>query len=102
MPFSSENLQTLLEKTRQQLNWEFSSHSAQEWWRELEEMNEDRSELIFDLARELMRRGAGIEDFFLACSYSGRERVRDNLAFLDLMFQDRKPLKPNRTQEILH
>lgn len=63
--------------------------AAQSWWEELEALNEDRVDLVLKLADELLVRGATINDFFLACSYSGREGVQENLQFLDVINQDK-------------
>ena len=74
--------------SRRLLGWNDASDAAKEWWKELEELNDDRTSLIMKLAGELLTRQATIEDFFTACLYSGREGVQENLQFLDLIQQD--------------
>ena len=78
-----------LQFSRKLLGWEAASEEARDWWRELEQLNDDRTSLIIKLAGELLTRQATIEDFFTACLYSGREGVQDNLNFLDLIHQDK-------------
>ena len=77
-----------LQWTKQLLDWDSASTSAKEWWEELEAINEDRVDLVLELASELLTRQATIDDFFTACSYSNREGVKENLRFLDTMRQD--------------
>ncbi|MCB0322925.1 MAG: hypothetical protein KDD69_05105 [Bdellovibrionales bacterium] len=85
-----EMTQTLL-WTKQLLDFDTASGPAREWWQELEAINEDRIDLVLKLASELLARHATIDDFFLACSYSNREGVKENLRFLDTIKQDPRP-----------
>ena len=75
--------------TRRILGWETASEAARRWWGELEKMNSGREDLVMKLMSELLSREASIEDFYLACSYSGREGVSENLKFLDSICQDK-------------
>lgn len=80
--------------TRKILGWEKASDAARKWWGELERMNSGREDLVMKLMSELLARESSIEDFYLACSYSGREGVTENLRFLDSIRQDK--LVPRR------
>lgn len=77
--------------TRKLLDWENASAAARNWWGELEELNQSRADLVIKLAGELLAREATIDQFFLACCYSGREGVQENLKYLDLIKQDSAP-----------
>ena len=79
--------------TRRILGWESASDQARKWWGELEKMNSGREDLVLKLMSELLSREGSIEDFYLACSYSGREGVTENLKFLDSIKQDKLPNK---------
>lgn len=83
-----EQYQTL-QWSKQMLDWENASQDARQWWSELEELNSERVDLILKLTVELLSRNASIDDFFVACSYSEREGVQENLSFLDTMRQDK-------------
>jgi len=74
--------------TRRIIGWDMASNAAKDWWGQLESINEGREDLVIKLIAELISRQATIEDFFWACSYSGKEGVRENLKFLDLIKQD--------------
>lgn len=89
-----------LEWTKQLLEWESASASAKEWWDELEAINEDRVDLVLELASELLTRQATIDDFYMACSYSNREGVKENLHFLDTMRQDTSSIQDNSFQAV--
>ncbi len=80
--------QSSLVASREIVGWHEASTEAKEWWCELEKVNHERSELVVELAEELKVRRATVDDFFLVCAYSGREGVRENLRFLDLVHQD--------------
>ncbi len=84
----TEHYQTL-QWSKQMLDWENASQDARQWWLELEELNSERIDLILKLTVELLSRNASIDDFFVACSYSEREGVQENLNFLDTMRQDK-------------
>ena len=88
------------EITRTLLDFEGASPQAKQWWKELELLNKERPTLVSRLADELVERNASIDDFYLACSYSNRQGVQDNLDFLDLIYQDRfaqpRPIRVNR------
>ncbi len=89
-----------LEWTKQLLEWESASASAKEWWEELEAINEDRVDLVLELASELLTRQATIDDFYMACSYSNREGVKENLHFLDTMRQDDSSIQDGSFQKV--
>ena len=89
-PSENKNRIQSLQWSRKLLGWESASEEARDWWKELEELNDDRTSLIVKLTGELLSREASIEDFFTACLYSGREGVQDNLSFLDLIHQDKQ------------
>ncbi len=80
----------VLENTKHMIDWESASASARDWWKELVQVNEDKVDLIVELAEQLRRRRASLDDFFLACCYSKREGVRENLTFLDQILQDKR------------
>jgi hypothetical protein len=84
-----EEFITTVSKTRQILDFAGASPQAKKWWQQLELLNKDRPSLVARLADELCFRNASIDDFFLACSYSGREGVDENLYFLDTIYQDK-------------
>lgn len=86
---ASEEFQRTSQRSRELLDWENASGAARKWWEQLESINEDRLDLVIKLTAELLEREATIDDFFLACSYSGREGVRENLIYLDLIRQDK-------------
>ncbi len=71
------------------LGWEKASMKAKNWWEQLEDINADKQDLVLKLVSELLYREATIEDFYTACSYSGKEGVTENLIFLDTIKQDR-------------
>ena len=71
------------------IGWEKASMKAKNWWEQLEDINSDKQDLVLKLVSELLYREATIEDFYTACSYSGREGVTENLIFLDMIKQDR-------------
>lgn len=71
------------------IGWEKASLKAKNWWEQLEDINSDKQDLVLKLVSELLYREATIEDFYTACSYSGREGVTENLIFLDMIKQDR-------------
>ena len=71
------------------LGWEKASIKAKNWWEQLEDINADKQDLVLKLVSELLYREATIEDFYTACSYSGKEGVTENLIFLDTIKQDR-------------
>ncbi|HQH28347.1 MAG TPA: hypothetical protein PLP17_13195 [Oligoflexia bacterium] len=89
MAFENSSVNTL-SVTRKLLGFDAASPQAKKWWKELELLNHDQPRLVVELADELLERNASIEDFFLACSHSGRDGVRENLRFLDLIDQDRR------------
>jgi len=89
-----------LQWTKQLLEWEGASVPAREWWEELETLNEDRVDLVLELASELLTRHATIDDFFMACSYSNREGVKENLHFLDSMRQDDSSIMDSEFQTV--
>ena len=70
------------------LGWEKASMKAKNWWEQLEDINSDKQDLVLKLVSELLYREATIEDFYTACSYSGKEGVTENLIFLDTIKQD--------------
>ncbi len=76
--------------TRKLLEFETASPQAKQWWKQLESLNHDRPGLVARLAEELLERSASIDDFYIACSYSGYRSVQANLGFLDLIYQDRR------------
>ena len=84
-----KNQESSMIESRRLVGWHDASSEAQEWWCELEAANRERSDLVVELAEELRVRGATVDDFFLVCAYSGREGVRENLRFLDVVDQDR-------------
>jgi hypothetical protein len=86
--------------TRRILGWDIASKAAKDWWGELESINEGREDLVMKLIAELISRQATIEDFFLACSYSGREGVSENLKFLDLIRQDNESDTDSEDEEV--
>jgi len=71
------------------IGWERASSKAKNWWEQLEDMNSDKQDLVLKLVSELLHRNATIDDFFTACSYSGKEGVTENLLYLDMIKQDR-------------
>ena len=71
------------------LGWEKASIKAKNWWEQLEDINADKQDLVLKLVSELLYREATIEDFYTACSYSGKEGVTENLCYLDMIKQDR-------------
>lgn len=91
--------QCTLEWTKQLLDWDNATVPAKEWWQELEALNDGRVDLVLKLAGELLERAATIDDFFLACSYSGREGVQENLRFLDTICQDKKYYRADTPKE---
>lgn len=74
--------------TKKIIGWDIASSAAKDWWGQLESINEGREDLVIKLVAELISRQATIEDFFWACSYSGKEGVKENLKFLDIIKQD--------------
>ena len=78
--------------TKSLLDWDHASEQARAWWEELEQLNDGRVDLVLKLACELLEREATIDDFFVACTYSGREGVKENLRFLDKIRQDKDVL----------
>jgi hypothetical protein len=86
------------EISRQLLGWEQASLEARRWWKELETLNRNRSELVGKLTHQLLKRKATIDDFYLACHHSARLGVRENLRFLDIMFQDCSDAPSTRSQ----
>ena len=88
---SKQTSRSPLELGRNLIGWSHASNEARNWWKQLEKVNLGRSDLVVELAEELAKRSATVDDFFLVCAYSGREGVRENLSYLDLVWQDESP-----------
>jgi cellulose biosynthesis protein BcsQ len=80
------------------IGYEASTGSARKWWDAFKAENQDRSRLVADLQRELLRRNATITEFFLAYVYSNTDNIQANLYYLDYTRLKKEKEKLKRDQ----
>ena len=75
---------------KRKLEWDNTSDMAKEWWVAFEEANKENFPVVVELARELLRRGVTIEDFFNVYVHSDYETIPEILSVIDYLLQQGK------------
>ncbi|NRA95494.1 MAG: AAA family ATPase [Planctomycetes bacterium] len=81
--WSDDQVSHVLEDVKHQLGFKDLAPRAALWWKRLELRYKDRRRELLRVVEELLRREATLEEFFVACTYSGTANMMANLHYLD-------------------
>ena len=83
---------------KKQLAWDSVSTAAKEWWTAFEEANKNNFLVIIELAKQLAKRDATIEDFYLTYVHSDLNTIPEILSVMDHLIAQGKMGKGAQTQ----
>ena len=80
----------ILEDFKAQLGWQTVTPHARDWWLAFEQANAGNFPVVLELAKELFKRQATIDDFFAAYVHTDFETVPEILNVLDQILGERR------------
>ncbi|MEM9801712.1 MAG: type IV secretory system conjugative DNA transfer family protein [Planctomycetota bacterium] len=88
--WTENDLRAHLDLVKPFLDPDGAQQAARRWWQRFERENAGRLDLVLRVAEEVVRRGAKLDDFYLATAYSGTNNIQANMHYLDYLLAKNK------------